>query len=308
MNTLRIGTRASALARWQAEWVANRLRQLGHATELVLVSTRGDRQQVGPIGQIAGGDGVFTKELQRSLLAGEIDVAIHSLKDLPTQAVPGILLAAVPERAPNGDVLVSPHGSLEALPEQAIVGTGSLRRRAQLLHLRPDLQMADVRGNVETRLAKLERGDYAALVLAEAGLERLGLDRHISQRLPKAQMLPAVGQGALGIETRSDDAAVRAVLANLEHAGTRAAVTAERCMLSRLSGGCLAPVGAWGRIEAGRLVLGGVVLSSDGSKRLAAEQSVENPAAAEALGSQVAEMLLASGAAALIDEARRLGA
>jgi hydroxymethylbilane synthase len=304
---LRIGTRASALARWQAEWVAARLREAGHQVELVPISTRGDRQQVGPIGQIAGGDGVFTKELQRALLAGEIDLAVHSLKDLPTEAVPGLALVAVPPRGPNGDVLVSVrHASLDELPHGAVVGTGSLRRRAQLLYRRPDLQMADIRGNVDTRLAKLERGEYAALVLAEAGLERLGLARYISQRLPKTEMLPAVGQGALGIEARSDDRQTRAAIAVIDDPETHAAVMAERTMLARLSGGCLAPVGAWGRKESGRLALSGVVLAADGSQRLAAEASDES--GPEELGQQVAEALLEQGAAELIAAARRQGA
>ncbi|HEY5313614.1 MAG TPA: hydroxymethylbilane synthase [Pirellulales bacterium] len=312
---MRIGTRGSPLARWQADWVAAGLRARGHTVELVPISTRGDRQQVGPIGQIAGGDGVFTKELQRALLAGEIDLAVHSLKDLPTEPVAGLALAAVPPRAPNGDVLVSPQHSVDELPQGAIVGTGSLRRRAQLLHRRADLQMVGVRGNVETRLAKLERGEYAALVLAEAGLLRLGLERHISQRLPKTLMLPAVGQGALGIEARADDEPTRAVLAQLDDPDTRAAVTAERAMLARLSGGCLAPVGAWGRWEAGRLALAGVVLSVDGAQRLAAELVTDaahaggsRSSTAAELGRQVADALLAQGAAELIDEARRQGA
>jgi hydroxymethylbilane synthase len=312
---LRIGTRGSPLARWQADWVAARLREAGHAVELVPISTRGDRQQVGPIGQIAGGDGVFTKELQRALLAGEIDLAVHSLKDLPTEPVAGLALAAVPPRAPDGDVLVSQHRSVDELPQGAIVGTGSLRRRAQLLHRRPDLQMVGVRGNVETRLAKLGRGEYAALVLAEAGLQRLGLQQHIGQRLPKTLMLPAVGQGALGIEARADDEPTRAVLAAMDDPDTRAAVTAERAMLARLSGGCLAPVGAWGRWESGRLTLAGVVLSIDGAQRLAAElvagaTHAADPrvSLAEDLGRQVADALLAQGAASLIDEARQKGA
>jgi hydroxymethylbilane synthase len=296
--------------------VAARLREAGHAVELVSISTRGDQQQVGPIGQIAGGDGVFTKELQRALLAGEIDLAVHSLKDLPTEPVEGLALAAVPPRAPDGDVLVSKHPSVDDLPRGAIIGTGSLRRRAQLLHRRPDLQMAGVRGNVETRLAKLERGEYAALVLAEAGLQRLGLESHIRQRLPKTVMLPAVGQGALGIEARADDQPTRAVLAPIDDSDTRAAVTAERTMLAHLSGGCLAPVGAWGRWEAGRLALGGVVLSVDGQRRLVAESyavgnghpTSSGTSLAEDLGRQVADALLAQGAAELIDEARRQGA
>ncbi|MES1213328.1 MAG: hydroxymethylbilane synthase, partial [Singulisphaera sp.] len=202
---MKIGTRASVLARWQADWVAARLRELGHDVETVLVSTRGDRDQSRPIGAM-GGDGLFTKELQRSLLAGEVDMAVHSLKDLPTEPVAGLTIGAVPARGPIGDVLVSRGApSFAALPQGALLGTGSQRRRAQLLHVRPDLVMKDVRGNVETRLRKLVSGEYDALVLAEAGLTRLGLAQEITERLPQTLILPAVGQGALGIECRADD-------------------------------------------------------------------------------------------------------
>lgn len=300
---LRIGTRASLLARWQAEWVAARLRELGAEIELVLLSTRGDREQIEPIGQL-GGQGLFTKEIQAALLDGRADVAVHSLKDLPTEPVPELALAAVPPRGPNGDALVSAKypGVLE-LPNGAMVGTGSARRRAQLLHARPDLRMAEVRGNVDTRLRKLDAGEFDALVLAEAGLVRLGLGERIRQVLPKELMLPAVGQGALGIECRADDTATLAWLAQLDDAPTRAAVVAERAMLAALRGGCLAPVGAWGRSDGSRLVLSGTVLPADGSRRLFAEQAGE-PVAAEALGQAIAAELLAAGAAELIKSAR----
>ena len=300
---LRIGTRASLLARWQAEWVAARLRDLGAEVELVLLSTRGDREQVEPIGQL-GGQGLFTKEIQAALLDGRADVAVHSLKDLPTEPVPELVLAAVPQRGPNGDALVSAkYASVAELPGGAVVGTGSARRRAQLLHARPDLQMAEVRGNVDTRLRKLDAGEFDALVLAEAGLVRLGLGERIRQVLPKQLMLPAVGQGALGIECRADDTATRPWLARLDDEVTRASVVSERAMLAALRGGCLAPVGAWGRSEGASFLLSGVVLRADGSRRLFAEQAGE-PSAAEALGRAVAAELLAAGAAALIKSAR----
>ena len=302
----RLGTRSSALARWQAEWVATRLTELGAAVELVPISTRGDRQQVGPIAAIRGGDGVFTKELQRALLASEIDLAVHSLKDLPTEPVAGLTLGAVPERGPTGDVLVCREAkSLDELPPGATVGTGSLRRRAQLWHVRPDLKMVDVRGNVDTRLRKVREGEFDALVLAEAGLHRLGLDAHITQRLPREIMLPAVGQGALGIECRADDARTREAIAPLDHAATHAAVRAERALLRAIMGGCLAPVAAWGRIEGdGLLHLDAVVLSGDGRTRLTAAGNA-TPAEAETLGQALAENLLAQGAAALIDACRK---
>lgn len=301
---LRLGTRGSPLARWQAEWTAAELRRLGSEVELVPISTRGDREQVGPIGAI-GTQGVFTKELQRALLDGQIDLAVHSLKDLPTEPVDGLALAAVPARGPIGDCLVSPrHPTLDDLPQGAVVGTGSQRRRAQLLHVRPDLKLVDVRGNVDTRLRKVTEGEYAALVLAEAGLVRLGLDANIAQILPKSIMLPAVGQGALGIEARTDDAGTRTVLAKLDDAATHRAVDAERSLLHALRGGCLAPVGAWGRIEAdGLLHLRAVVLKADGSERLLVDRSAP-PHEAVALGAAAAEELLKQGAARLIADSR----
>lgn len=303
MRTLRLGTRGSALARWQAEWVAARLAAYGAAVSLVPITTQGDRQQAGPVEAI-GGQGVFTKELQRALLDEQIDLAVHSLKDLPTDPVPGLELAAVPERAPCGDVLISRRApSFADLPRGALIGTGSSRRRSQLWHARPDLRMADVRGNVDTRLRKLDEGEYDALVLAEAGLLRLGLAEQITQILPKELILPAVGQGALGIEIRAADHELRQTLAPLDHAETRQAVIAERAMLAALRGGCLAPVGAWGRLESGRLRLSGVVLSVDGRRRIAAEASGEAASAAE-LGRRIAGELLTQGAAELIAAAR----
>jgi len=302
---IRIGTRASALARWQAEWVAARLKELGVEVVLVPIATRGDRQQ-GPIGSL-GGRGVFTREIQRGLLDERIDLAVHSLKDLPTEGVEGLCLTAVPERAAAGDALVCRrHGGLADLPRGAVLGTGSLRRRAQLLHVRPDLRTKDVRGNVDTRLRKLEQGEYDALVLAEAGLQRLGLTRHITQLLPMSIMLPAIGQGALGLETRRDDLATREVLQQLNHGPTRAAVLAERSMLAALEGGCLAPIAAWGRLEAERLTLTGRVISVDGRQMLEVTL-VEDRAEAVGLGKRVAEELISQGAAELIRAARQEG-
>lgn len=301
---LRLGTRASALARWQAEWVAARLAEGGATVELVPVSTPGDRLQTAPIGQLGAGPGVFTKELQRALADGRIDLAVHSLKDLPTDPAPGLCLAAVPPRESVCDVLVSRDGrDLAALPRGARIGTGSLRRRAQLLHQRPDLMMCELRGNVETRLRKLRDGEFDAIVLAEAGLRRLGLAAEATQVLPLELMLPAVGQGALGIEARAGDEAARWAVASLDDAATHAAVLAERALLAALRGGCLAPVAAHGRAETGLLRLDAVVLSVDGSRRLAAADRGE-PADALGLGERVAAALLAQGAAQLIDAAR----
>ncbi len=300
---LRLGTRASALARWQAQWVAEELRRRGVTVELVPITTRGDQQQ-GPIG-LLGDRGLFTKELQRALLDNRIDLAVHSLKDLPTDEVPGLCLAAVPERAAAGDVLVSvKYASLDALPAGAVVGTGSLRRRAQLLHVRPNLRMQDLRGNVDTRLRKLREGQYDALVLAEAGLRRLGLAEHITQVLPPDVMLPAVGQGALALETRVDDAATRSHVATLDHLPTQRAVLAERTLLAGLEGGCLAPIAAYARAENGLLMLSGRVLSPDGARKIEATLSAPLDDASS-LGRRVADALLAQGAAALIESGRQ---
>jgi hydroxymethylbilane synthase len=304
-STLRLGTRNSPLARWQAEWVAARLHELGVKVELVPITTQGD-VKTQPLGQI-GGQGLFTKEIQRALLEEQIDLAVHSLKDLPTTPVAGLSLAAVPVRESTADVLVSNIADrIESLPTAARIGTGSLRRKAQLLHLRPDLQLSDIRGNVDTRLRKLDEGQYGAIVLAEAGLKRLGLGNRIAHVIPRAVMLPAVGQGALGIEARSDDATTRANLAQLDHAATHQAVLAERSLLFALRGGCLAPVGAWGRIEEGQLHLDAVVLSGDGSQKIVAIGAA-NPSDAEALGQRVADDLIKQGAAELIAAAREGG-
>ncbi len=300
---LRLGTRSSALARWQAEWVAARLTDCGVRIQLVPIATKGDVTS-GPLGSM-GQQGLFTKEIQRALLAGEIDLAVHSLKDLPTDPVPNLILAAVPPREKNRDVLVSPRAAtLEDLPPGARVGTGSIRRRAQLLHLRPDLTVLDIRGNVDTRLRKLDEGQYDAILLAEAGLLRLGLAHRMTQVIPPTSMLPAAGQGALGIESRADDAATRQVLTALDDPDTHHSVLAERVLLATLRAGCLAPVGAWARVVGGSLQLDAVVLSSDGTERLARSASGP-PAAAEQIGAQVAAELLAAGADRLIATARQ---
>ncbi len=311
---LRLGTRGSALARSQADWVAGELRALGVEVELVSITTSGDRH-LGPIQDI--GQGVFTKEIQRALLDKRIDLAVHSLKDLPTDSPPELILAAVPQRAPCGDVLVSPAWkTLEQLPAGAVVGTSSMRRRAQILHARPDLQTKEIRGNIDTRLRKLHQNEYDALVLAEAGLTRLGLAGEITQYIPMSIILPAVGQGALGLETRRDDDATRSALTALDHSSTHHAVLAERAMLAVLHGGCLAPIAAWGRVENNRLALTGRVLSPDGRSKIEAAGETPARSASEGektdadlpdsvdLGRRVAEKLLQQGAAELIDLAR----
>ncbi len=301
--TIRLGTRASALARWQAEWVAARLAELGTTVELVPISTTGDREQRGPIGSL-GSQGVFTKEIQRALLDERIDLAVHSLKDLPTEPIEGLCLAAVPERETVHDALICREAtSLADLPAGARIGSGSLRRRSQLLHHRPDLVVADIRGNVDTRMSKLDDGQYDAICLAEAGLKRLGLADRITELVPAAIMLPAIGQGALGLETRAGDDATRAALAPLDHADTHAAVIAERAMLAALHGGCLAPIAAWGRFDNGGLVLTGRVLSVDGAQRIEATEIASN-GDGNKLGQLLARRLVEQGAEGLIAAAR----
>ncbi|HEX4591904.1 MAG TPA: hydroxymethylbilane synthase [Gemmataceae bacterium] len=298
---LRIGTRASPLALWQANHVADRLRPrvAPRPVEIVHVQTEGDRDQFGSLAHI-GGRGVFTKEIERALLDGRVDVAVHSLKDLPTLPVDGLTLAAIPPRGPSGDVLVAADvARFDSLPAGARVATGSLRRRSQLLHRRPDLLLADIRGNVETRLRKLRDEGYDALVLAEAGLERLGLLAVVTEVLDPTWMLPAVGQGALGLECRTDDAETRSLLAGLDHPTTRQAVEAERALLCHLGGGCQVPLGAIGRDDGKRLLLRAAVLSSDGSRRVAGEES--GPATdAAMIGERLAAKLRTLGAAELI--------
>ncbi len=300
---MRIGTRNSPLARWQAQWVADALAARGSAVELVPIVTGGDTDQLSPLGQI-GTVGVFTKELQRALLDGRIDVAVHSLKDLPTDVIEGLTIAAVPARESVRDVLVSRGDlTLEKLPIGSRIGTGSLRRQSQLLHLRPDLQVAAIRGNVDTRLSKLAAGEYQAIVLAEAGLRRLGLEERISQLLGPPDFLPAVGQGALGLETLVDSSERNRVAA-LDDPPSHAAVSAERSLLAALTGGCLAPIRAWGRLDsAGTLSLDCIVLSADG-RRVVRGAIAGAASEAIALGSRLAMQLLDQGAGELISAAR----
>jgi hydroxymethylbilane synthase len=299
----RVGTRDSLLARWQAEWVATQLRGRGCEVVLVPIHTQGDADQREPIGTL-GGQGVFTKELQRALLDDEIDLAVHSLKDLPTDEVAGLQIAAVPERGPVADALVcNDAASLDELPEGAVVGTGSLRRRAQLLHYRGTLRVEGIRGNVDTRLRKLDQRQYNAIVLAEAGLTRLGLVHRMTQRLPLDVMLPAVGQGALAIETRTDHDEVLTALGTLDHAETHAAVVAERAMLAALQGGCLAPIAAYGTVQGDCLTLRGRVVHPQGVDAVDASLDSALDAAAS-LGRRVADALLAQGAEAFIQEGR----
>jgi hydroxymethylbilane synthase len=302
LTSIRIGTRGSKLALWQAGWVAEQLQQHGYTVELIVVTTQGDTS-TSSLSQV-GGQGLFTKEIQRELLANRVDVAVHSLKDLPTLPIEGLVLAAVPPRETTDDCLISRHGlAFEDLPAGAVIGTGSSRRAAQLRAWRADIRIGDIRGNIDSRLNKLYEEQFDAIVLAAAGLQRLGLTEHITQRLPVEQMLPAIGQGALGLECRSDDHATCEALVKLDDFAAHAAVVAERSLLKSLLAGCLAPVAALGTIAAGRLTLRGRVISLDGSRCLDGSVS-GNPLAAEELGEELSERLREQGAAEIIERAR----
>ncbi|MDR1959965.1 MAG: hydroxymethylbilane synthase [Planctomycetaceae bacterium] len=304
MNSVkvRIGTRGSLLARRQADWVQSALESYGITAEIVEISTSGDKTQAGPIADI-GLQGVFTKEIQRALLENTIDLAVHSLKDLPTEPVAGLMFAAAPLPGPRRDVFLSPKAdSLGNLPIEAVIGTGSVRRKAQILHHFPEkrFRVTDIRGNVETRLKKLDSGDYDAIILAEAGLTRLGLTDRITSPLEPPFFLPAVGQGILGIETRTEDTESIRIAGRLNHPETFAAAVAERTLLAALRGGCLAPVAALAEKTAEhRLRLHARVFSPDGGQMLDATR-LGDLRAAEELGRSVAEELLLSGAESLL--------
>lgn len=296
---IRLGTRGSQLAMAQSTWVRKQLESAGHEVELIQLKTEGD-VKTGPLAQI-GGQGLFTKRLQDALQQNEIDLAVHSLKDLPTQDLPDLTLAAVPEREDPRDALVSESvACLEDLPTNAIVGTGSVRRAAQLLHLRPDLEVRDIRGNVDTRLRKLTEESFDAIILASAGLRRLGLEDKISFPFGLETMLPAVGQGCLGLEVRVSDQATKRAVAVLNHEASQAMAIAERAMLKALFAGCLAPVGAHTVVSGDQITLTGVVLSRDGIHRVVASASDECKNSAS-LGAQVAQQLIQQGAQPLLE-------
>jgi hydroxymethylbilane synthase len=302
MTALRLGTRGSQLALWQANHIADRLRPVvePRAVELVIIDTHGDLIQDRPLAAL-GGFGVFTKSIQDALIDRRVDVAVHSLKDLPTIPAPGLELAAVPPRGPTGDAFVSrKHKSFDELPVGAIVGTSSLRRRAQLLNRRRDLRIVDLRGNVETRLRKLEEQELDAIVLAQAGLLRLGLGDAITELLDPTWMLPAVGQGAIGLECRSDDAESRHLVEAINDPDTWSAVRAERAMLWGLGGGCLVPIGATTKVEGHWLTIRGAVLSPDGTRKIVDTHAglTEQPLN---IGAELAARLLTAGARELLD-------
>ena len=305
MKHLRIGTRGSLLAKWQAEFVRKQIFQTsGIEGEIIIIKTTGDKMQQSALSQI-GGKGIFIKELEDALLDESIDIAVHSVKDIPTEIPPGMSFPAICRREDVRDCLVSGNGAtLASLRRGARVGTGSLRRQAQLRHARPDLDVRDLRGNVDTRLRKVESGEYDAVMLAKAGLDRLGWTHRISETLSPDVCMPAVGQGALGIECRASDAETSAALDKLNDTETRSAIVAERSLLSVLQGGCQVPLGAWARIEGNELVLDACVCSIDGLQYV--KQRATAPAEqARALGERMAHLLIEAGAQNILEDVSR---
>jgi hydroxymethylbilane synthase len=304
LREFRIGSRGSRLALVQAHGIidALKIRDPDAEVALEIIQTQGDRVVDRPLSRI-GDSGLFIKEIETALLEHRIDVAVHSMKDVPSRVPEGLALTVTTKRADPRDVLVSRNaGSIEDLPSGATVATGSLRRRSQLLAARPDLEVVDLRGNVPTRLEKFDRSSWEAIVLAGAGLTRLGLSDRIRAYIPVSAMIPAVGQGALALETRSDDEALRDRLEFLNHEPTALAVAAERSLLARLEGGCQVPIGAHGEIFDGGLVLRGYVGSLDGRKSIRRE--IRGPAEEGArLGLELAEAMLEAGADAIIRDA-----
>lgn len=288
---LTIGSRGSKLALWQAHWVRERLEGHGATCDLRVIKTTGDMVTNVPLSQV-GTKGLFTKEIEEALLDRSIDLAVHSLKDMPTELPEGLMLAAIPEREDARDAIVGCR--VADLPQGARVGTSSLRRAAQLRALRPDLRVESVRGNLDTRLRKLDEGQYDALVLAAAGLKRLGWQERIAEEIDPAVMCPAVGQGALAVETRDDQGAGQQACARLDHAKSRAAVTAERALLGTLGGGCLVPIGAHATVMGDRMRLQGVVIAPDGSRTV--KRMLEGPTSdGTRIGTALGEELLGAG-------------
>jgi len=297
MARLRIGSRGSQLALWQANHISALLRERGHEVGIEIIKTTGDKITDVALAKV-GTKGMFTKEIEEALAEGRVDLAVHSLKDLPTELPPGFELVAVTTRVNPRDVFLSAkHESVASLPQGARVGTSSLRRQAQLKASRPDLVIHPLRGNVDTRVRKLEEGEYDAIILAAAGLTRLGKTRWIKEVLPESFMCPAAGQGALGIEIRKDDVAMRDHLQFLDDPDARGATACERALLNKLGGGCQVPIGAFAEMNDGVLRLTAVVARPDGSQVLREQQGGKDPVA---LGEQVGDTLLRRGATKIL--------
>jgi hydroxymethylbilane synthase len=293
------------LARWQAEFVRKQLFQLtGMEAEIVIIKTSGDKMQQAPLTQI-GGKGIFIKELEEALLDESVDLAVHSVKDIPTETPSRLSFPAVCRRDDVRDCLVSNNGlTLANLRQGARVGTSSLRRQAQLRHYRKDLDIRELRGNVDTRLRKVESGEYDAIVLSKAGLDRLGWSLKITEPLSPEISLPAVGQGAIAIESRVKDTEAAEILGKLDDAETRTAIIAERALLGALQGGCQVPLGAWARIERGELVMEACVCSADGVQYVK-QRATAAPDQAAQLGEHMARLLIEAGAQAILEEVSR---
>jgi hydroxymethylbilane synthase len=313
MKPLRIGTRGSALALWQANYVRTRLAELhGIEAELVRIRTSGDHLQTASVAHLSAqlnaqfnSKGIFIKELEDAVLTDAVDLAVHSMKDVPTETPEGLTFPAITKREDVRDCLISSKGlSLKNLPPSASVGTSSLRRQAQLRLARPDLVFVDLRGNVDTRLKKLAAGELDAIVLAKAGLDRLGFSDKITEIFSPSVMLPAAGQGALGLETRAKDHDATNLAAALDDPETRACVTAERALLRQLEGGCQLPLGAWARMENNELMLDACVLSPEGTQHLR-RGLAGPPSDAEALGKQLAQIMIGAGADRILQLAGR---
>jgi hydroxymethylbilane synthase len=305
MRALRIGTRGSLLAKWQAESVRKQLFQAtGVETEIVIIKTAGDKLQHSPLTQI-GGKGIFIKELEEALLNESIDIAVHSVKDIPTDTPSRLCFPAVLRRDDVRDCLVSLDGAtLANLRQGARVGTGSLRRQSQIRHIRPDLDIRELRGNVDTRLRKVASGEYDAILVAKAGLDRLGSSQRISETLSPDVCMPAVGQGAIVVQTRLKDAEMADALAVLDHSETRTSIIAERALLGALHGGCQVPLGAWARIVRGELILEACVCSVDGVQYVK-QRAAAPPDQAVQLGEHMAQLLIEAGARNILEEVGR---
>jgi hydroxymethylbilane synthase len=302
VRTLRIGTRGSLLAKWQAEFIRKQLfAATGVEAEIIIIKTAGDKMQQAAVTQI-GGKGIFIKELEEGLLEESIDLAVHSVKDVPTDIPSRLMFPAVCRRDDVRDCLVG--STLANLRQGARVGTSSLRRQAQLRHLRPGLDLRDLRGNVDTRLRKVESGEYEAVMVSKAGLDRLGLSQRISETLAPNVCMPAVGQGAIAVECRLKDTEAGDILAPLDDAETRTAIIAERALLAALHGGCQVPLGAWARIERGELVMDACVCSADGLQYVE-QRAAAPPEQAVQLGEHMARLLIDAGAQSILEEVSR---